>query len=336
MRRSATLRVWTALLAATLVMAACGGGTEEPAPAAGSQSGSAELMVLATTTILGDLVRGVAGDNAIVEVLLPIGADPHDFQASSQDGVKIRTADLVVANGLSLEESLIAVFESARQDGARILEVGGFVDPLEWGEGKGVHDKEEGEEDEDEDEEEHGGGFDPHFWFDPSRVEQAVRLIAAELAEVGGGLTAEEWTSRGERYIEVIRDAAAEAEEILAVVPSSQRKLVTNHDSFSYFGVYFGFEILDTILSGGSTLAQPGTDHLAQLVEILRAEGAPAIFTETTASSGFARTIAAEFDPPLEVVELRTGSLGPPGSDADTYPKWIVANVRLIAEALTR
>ena len=331
MRRSATLRVWTALLAATLVMAACGGGTEEPATAAESQSGSAELMVLATTTILGDLVRGVAGDNAIVEVLLPIGADPHDFQASSQDGVKIRTADLVVANGLSLEESLIAVFESARQDGARILEVGGFVDPLNWGEGKGVH-EEEGEEDE----EEHGGGFDPHFWFDPSRVEQAVRLIAEELAEVGGGLTAEEWTSRGERYIEVIRDAAAEAEEILAVVPSSQRKLVTNHDSFSYFGVYFGFEILDTILSGGSTLAQPGTDHLAQLVEILRAEGAPAIFTETTAGSGFARTIAAEFDPPLEVVELRTGSLGPPGSDANTYPKWIVANARLIAEALTR
>ena len=91
--------------------------------------------MVATTTILGDLVRGIAGEDAEVTVLLPVGADPHDYQPSSRDGVTIREADLVVANGLGLEESLIAVFESAREDGARILEVGDMVDPLEWGEG---------------------------------------------------------------------------------------------------------------------------------------------------------------------------------------------------------
>ncbi len=166
-------------------------------------------------------------------------------------------------------------------------------------------------------------------------MERAVGLIAAELAHIGKVLTADEWIQRGEDYAGVIRDAAHEAESILSAVPESHRKLVTNHDSFSYFGEYFDFEVLDTILSGGTTLAQPGTAHLAELVESIREEGVPAIFTETTADSGLPNTVAAEFDPPLKVVELYTGSLGPEGSGAETYPEWLVSNARAIAEALT-
>ena len=399
MRNSGKFRIWAALVAILLLAAACGNGGEsapepsdepsESAPAEGQSSDT--LVVVATTTILGDLVKGLVGDDGTVEVLLPIGADPHDFQLSSQDGVKIREADLVVANGLGLEESFLAVFEAARDDGARILEVGDFVDPLEWGEGRGDHDEEEGDHDEeegdheeeegdheeeegdheeeegdheeeegdheeeegdheeeegdheeeegdhDEEEGEHGheGAFDPHFWFDPSRIETAVRLIAAELIEIGKGPSATEWNERSGNYIAQVRDATAQAQELLSAVPHDQRKLVTNHDSFSYFGAFFEFEILDTILSGGSTLAQPGTAHLAELVDQIRQEGVTAIFTETTAGGGLPETVAAEFDPPLQVVELYTGSLGPEGSDADTYPKWLVANARLIADALT-
>ncbi len=323
MRQSWAIRVWVATVASLLLLTACGGGVEDSTDEDPSHQMD-DLLVVATTTILGDFVKGVVGDVAVVEVLLPVGADPHDYQASSQDGVQIREADLVVANGLGLEESLLSVFESARGDGARILEVGEHLSPLEWAE----------EEEEEKEEEHHDGGFDPHFWFDPSRVEKAVRLITAELAEVGDGLTAEEWAERGENYISQVREAASEAQEILSVVPVPQRKLVTNHDSFSYFGDYFGFQVLDTILSGGSTLAQPGTAHLAQLVEAIRAQGVPVIFTETTADSRIPITVAAEFDPPLKVVELYTGSLGPAGSDADTYPKWMVSTARQIAEAL--
>ncbi|MCY4650332.1 MAG: metal ABC transporter substrate-binding protein, partial [bacterium] len=200
---------------------------------------------------------------------------------------------------------------------------------------EGDHDEEEGDHDEEEGDHGHEGAFDPHFWFDPSRMEKAVRLIAAELIEIGKGLSATEWNERATNYIAQIQDAAAEAEELLSAVPEDHRKLVTNHDAFSYFGAFFDFEILDTILSGGSTLAQPGTAHLAELVDKIRAEGVTAIFTETTADDGLPNTVAAEFDPPLQVVELYTGSLGPPGSDADTYPKWLVTNARLIAEAIT-
>ncbi len=400
MRRTWTLRVWAAAVAAFLVLGACGDGTEEPEeptpPAEETDAGpSQEILVVATTTILGDLVRGIAGEDAEVTVLLPVGADPHDYQPSSRDGVTIREADLVVANGLGLEESLIAVFESAREDGARILEVGDMVDPLEWGEGRDPHadedadhgeedndhadedadhgeedndhadedadhgeedndhadedadhgeedndhadeDADHGEEDNDHGEEgEHGheGAFDPHFWFDPSRVQRAVELIAAELADIGKVLSPSEWTERGESYAAEIGRAADQAREILAAVPDSQRKLITNHDSFSYFGAYFEFEVLDSVLPG-SGLAQADTARLARIVEQIREEGVTTLFTETIADAGVVLTVANEFDPPLGLVELYTGSLGPEGSDADTYVKWLVENARRVAEAL--
>ena len=444
MRKPWTMKVWATAVATLLVLGACGDGAddgdvepEETAPTAAEVDAgpSEELLVVATTTILGDLVKGIVKDDATVTVLLPVGADPHDYQPSSRDGVTIREADLVVANGLGLEESLLSVLEAAHEDGARILEVGDMVDPMEWGEGRDPHegeddghgdedddhaeeeddhaeeeeeddhheeeegeaeeeeehhDEEEGEEEEehhdeeeegdegdhaeedddhaeeeeddddhheeeegdhgeeddhadeddhaeDEDEDEHGhaheGAFDPHFWFDPSRVQRAVELIAAELADIGKVLSASEWTQRGHDYAEEIGRAAHEAEEILAAVPESQRKLVTNHDSFSYFGVYFDFEVLDSVLPG-SGLAQADTARLARIVEEIREEGVTTLFTETIADASVVLTVANEFDPPLGVVELYTGSLGPEGSDADTYAKWLVENARRIAEAL--
>ena len=376
MRRTWTFKVWATAVATLLVLGACGDGAddgevepEETAPTAAEADAessvdpepSEELLVVATTTILGDLVKGIVGDDATVTVLLPVGADPHDYQASSRDGVTIREADLVVANGLGLEEGLIAVLESAHDDGARILEVGDMVDPMEWGEGRDPHEGEDDDHDHDEDEGEHdhdddhaedhtedegehddhdhghdhahAGAFDPHFWFDPSRVQSAVELIAVELADIGKVLSASEWIQRGHDFAEEIGRAGAEAQEILAAVPESQRKLVTNHDSFSYFGVYFDFEVLDSVLPG-SGLAQADTARLARVVEEIREEGVTTLFTETIADASVIMTVANEFDPPLAVVELYTGSLGPEGSDADTYAKWLVENARRIAEAL--
>ena len=158
-------------------------------------------------------------------------------------------------------------------------------------------------------------------------------MIAAELADIGKVLSPAEWIDRGHEYAEEIGRAADEAQAILAAVPDSQRKLVTNHDSFSYFGVYFDFEVLDSVLPG-SGLAQADTARLARIVEQISDEGVTTLFTETIADAGVVMTVANEFDPPLAVVELYTGSLGPEGSNADTYVKWLVENARRIAEAL--
>ncbi|HSL57470.1 MAG TPA: zinc ABC transporter substrate-binding protein, partial [Acidimicrobiales bacterium] len=106
-------------------------------------------LVLVTTTILGDVTRSLVGDQAEVEVVMPIGADPHDFEASAQQAARMRDADLIVANGLTLEIGLEGALEGAEADGITVLHVAEMVDPLPFG-------------DHDHDDDDHGHGDDDH------------------------------------------------------------------------------------------------------------------------------------------------------------------------------
>ena len=162
-----------------LLLASCGwvdGGS--PTNGVESDPGGAtegeRLMVVATTNILGDLVTSIVGEDARVVVLLPVGADPHDYRASAAQVALLHGADLVVANGLLLEQGLVDVFATAEADGINLIEVAEFLDPLPF---SGGH-----EEHEEDDEGEDHGNQDPHFWMDPLRVAKAARLIAQELA----------------------------------------------------------------------------------------------------------------------------------------------------------
>ena len=83
-----------------------------------------------TTTILGDIVSNIVGTDAELVVLLPVGADPHDYRASAAQVALLHDADLVVSNGIQLEEGLIDVLEAAEADGVNLLEVGDLLDPL--------------------------------------------------------------------------------------------------------------------------------------------------------------------------------------------------------------
>ena len=152
-----------------MVAAACGtdSDTTDPTEAAGSetaQSTDAErLSVVVTTTIWGDIVSNVTGDAADVEVLYPIGADPHDYQLSAAQVASMQNADLVVVNGLALEEGILDVVEGLEDDGANILEVAGLVEPIPFGAGghddHGHDDHEDGDH-KDEDDHDHEDGED--------------------------------------------------------------------------------------------------------------------------------------------------------------------------------
>jgi zinc/manganese transport system substrate-binding protein len=290
--------------------------------------------IVATTTVLGDVAGEIAGDDATVRVLIPVGADPHDYQPSSQDVAAIQRADLVVANGLGLEDGLVDVLDAAVADGARVLEIAPGVDPLPFGEHlDDDHDDDHGDEAAlEEDAGGHDdGNEDPHVWLDPLRMADAAGLIAAELAAVDGSV---DWGARAEAYAGELRAADAEIVEILRAVPDANRKLVTNHDALGYFADRYGFEVIGTVVPGGATLAEPSSAELAALVEEIEAEGVRAIFAETTEPSVLADAIAAETGGTVEVVELYTGSLGEPGSGADTLIGMLITNARRIAEAL--
>lgn len=270
------------------------------------------IQVVATTTMLGDVARNIVGEAGTVEVILPVGVDPHDYQASSQQVALLNRADLVVANGLGLEEGLEDVLEGASDDGANVVYVGERLDPIPFG------NRESGDE-------------DPHVWLDPLRMAEAGRIVAAELAAVQPDPA---WTSRAESFATELLAADSTIEEILAAVPAGSRKLVTNHNALGYFADRYGFEIVGTVVPGGSTLGDPSSAELAELVAAIEKEGVAAIFAETTEPAALAEAVAEETGGRIAVVDLYTGSLGEEGSGAETLIDMLLVNARLIAEAL--
>lgn len=129
-RRSGSFRAAAAALAGALVLAACG-GDDAAAPAAPASAPSADpIEVVVTTAILGDVVQNLVQDDGTVRVLMAPGVDPHGYQASAADAAAMRGADLVIANGLFLEEGLISALEAAEEDGVRVFTVADKVDPI--------------------------------------------------------------------------------------------------------------------------------------------------------------------------------------------------------------
>ena len=321
-KRTRTRLVVAGLVAVTMLLGACGGAS----------GGSEEMTIVATTSIAGDLVSQVVGADATVEVLVPIGSDPHDFQPSSQQAASLRGADLVVAWGLGLEEGMEDVLATAAEDGVPVLELSALVDPLPFtDDGHAGEDNDDGEDTREGEEEGLGHeGLDPHTWMDPVRMADAVRSIGEALA----GIAPEgDWGSRADAVAGDLLDLHDEIAAILAIVPPERRKLVTNHDSFRYFAARYDFEIVGVAIPGGSTLASPSSAQIAELIEAIRAAGVEVLFAETSSPAALLDAVADEVDG-ARVVELLEGSLAAPGQPGDTYRAMMTLNAETIADAL--
>lgn len=315
--RSSALSTLGAILPLLLVLAGCG--------ASAGDDDEQDLRVVATTSVWGNVVEEMIGNDGTVDVLIPPGADAHDYEAAPQQVASLQNADLIVANGLGLEEGLEDVLESAASDGANILELAPQLDPLPFAD----HGEEDGALPDDGHTDE---GNDPHVWFDLDRVVTATELIAARLSAVDDSV---DWMARAASYSDRLLEADREIEAILEAVPQENRKLVTNHDALGYFADRYGFEVIAVVIPGGSTLGDPSSAEMAALVEEIEHEGIRTIFAETSQPTRLAEAVAAEVGDDVAVVELYTGSLGEPGSDADTLIGMLVANARRMAEALS-
>ena len=278
--------------------------------------------VVATTTVLGDVTEQVVtcggGD---VTVLMPIGTDPHEFTPSSEQVAQLVRANLVVANGLGLEEGLAQALESAESDGARVLTIADKVDPIEFG---GHDDHAEG------DGHDHGSQ-DPHFWMDMNRMADAAQIIGDDLADITGDAA---YAECGTQVADDIRAAETEVRTLLEGVPADRRILVTDHDALGYLADAYGYEVVGTVIPGGSTLGQPSSADLADLVATMRAEGVTTIFSGVGNPAAVADAVAAELGDDVQVVSLYEGSVGEPGSGAETYIGMMKANASAIASAL--
>ncbi len=320
------------------------------------------------------LANVVCDGQAEVIILIPPGGDPHGFQPSLQDRGRMESAVMIVANGLDLEEGLGDTLEAVEEAGTPVfhmadhVETIGFApgmelehhdeeeeeegeehhedDEAELEEGEEHHEEEEdndegedhGDEEEDEgedhgDEEEgHGhSGEDPHVWFDPIKVADALVPLSEALA-AQAGLDADALGACVAEYRDALIAVDAEIEEILAPLPHESRLMVTNHDALGYFANRYEFELVGTVIPGGSSIGEANPAELQELVGLIEQTGVPAIFAESSHSSDDAEALARQAG--VEVVVLDTGSLGPSGSDSDTYLGFLRSNAERIAGSL--
>jgi len=269
-----------------------------------------QVTVLCTTTIVGDVVREIAGDDVSVTVLLPVGADPHAFQASPRDAIAVEAADLVFLSGAGLEGSLAPLLQAAH---------GGIVDlSSELVLRQNLLPDE--------------GGFDPHVWFDPRNVAAWSETIAKALAEADPD-HASMYRARADAYQREIGELDLWIRDRVATVPEEARRLVTDHEAFGYFADLYGIEEIGTILPGYSTLSEPSARELAALEDAIRAAGVPCIFVGTTIPSALAEQVAA--DTGTRIVFLYTGSLSEPDGPAATYLDLMRFDVEQIVRGLT-
>ena len=326
--------LWLSLLAvlalSALHAAACGGDDPEPAAqpagttAQPAPSDVQKLSVITTTNFAADWARIVGGDRVEVFSLLPTGGDPHSWQPGAADVARLAKADLVLSIGLGLEGGwLNELIDNASAEDTAMAALGEAIDPIEFAV--------TGHDDGDEEEEEDHGPLDPHFWFDPMRVKLAVNDIAEQLALLDPG-SADTFRANARAYGGELDDVHAWAEQQLSAIPEERRVLVTSHDSFTYFAVVYGFEVVGTVLPGGTTEVDPSARDVAELIGIIEEHGVRAVFGETTVSDRVAKSISQETG--VEFVALHSGSLGAEGSGAETYLGMFRQNIEAIANAL--
>lgn len=296
MRLGIKRSVWTgvgAALASLVLVAGCNGSAASPSPSE-STGAAADYTVIATTSVFADLAQLALGDNVTIETIIPAGVDVHTFEPSPADAQKLAGADLIVMNGLGLDEWALSLLEAAGKGEEDVLELAEGIDESNaWVYLEGEeHDEEEGEEHSEEEGEEHGhGGTDPHIWLDPKGAAIYVNRIAARVAAELPERAAEIESARDAGLAEI----AALDEELrvgFAAVDASARKIVTFHDAFGYFARAYEIEIVGVAVEAPGQ--EPSAKEIAALIDAIKAAGVTSVFSEAQFPSKVLDQVAAE------------------------------------------
>ncbi|MHA7146627.1 zinc ABC transporter substrate-binding protein AztC [Arthrobacter sp. TmT3-37] len=301
-----TRRYVALVLAVTTMVGASGCGT----------AGSTKPVIVVTTNILGDVVQNVVGDEAEVRVLMQPNADPHSFEISAQDGAMMRQADLIVTNGLGLEEGLQQHIDSAQSDDVPLLVAGDVIEPLAYAEGESE------------------GSMDPHFWTDPTLMIEVVDELQEQTLRIDD-IDPEAVESSTSAYKTELTDLDRTMTEAFAAIPVERRNLVTNHHVFGYLAERYGFRLIGAVIPGGTTLASPSASDLRDLVGAIEEAQVTTIFAESSQPDRLVQVLADGANIDVDVVELFTESLTDPGEGADTYLTMMRTNTERIAAGLS-
>jgi len=283
-----------------------------------NQRNAAEkIRIVATTGMIGDAVKRIAGDHAEVISLMGPGVDPHLYKATHGDLRHLTEADIIFYNGLHLEGKMGEVFEKLART-KPVVAIGEEIPDNRLRKVPGFQ-----------------GAFDPHIWFDVNLWAEAVGIISTRLQSYDS-IHASEYAIRSNRYVGQLDSLDQSVREAIAAIPESQRVLITAHDAFGYFGDAYGIEVRG--LQGISTLSEFGLRDVTELVNFIIARKVKAIFVETSVSG---RSIEAVVEGCREKGwnvsiggSLYSDAMGASGTPQGSYMGMVHANVRTIVESL--
>jgi len=308
--------ICSVLIGVTILLTGC-----SPAESDSGLSGDT-LQIVATTSIVGDVVAQVAGEQVSITTLLPPNSDPHTYQPTPQDIATISKADVIFANGAGLEVFLEPILENADAE-EKTVDLSDDINLLTA--------DEHSDSGRAEDQNIAHASRDPHVWMNPNNVIAWVNVIQETLSELDPAHAAE--------YQNNARSYSAELSELdtwittqVADIPFQRRTLVMDHLVFGYFAEEYGFQQAGAVIPGFSTLAEPSAQQVAEIIDTIEKFDVKVIFVSDTAPPGFAERVAE--DTGSQLVSLHTGSLTEPGGLASSYIDYMRYNVNAIVQAL--
>ncbi len=297
-------------------VAGCGSGSDDTSVEATGSSAKATKTVV-TFSILDDVVQNVGGECVETTVLVGRDGDTHVYQPTPETSVQMAEAELIIANGLGFEPWLDDLYTASGAKATRVTAMEGVTPLTPAEEGVAADDADE---------------VDPHAWQNPENMRTATITVRDALIKANPACAAV-ITENAARYDAKLVELNTEIATAVELIPTTQRILVTNHDSLGYFAKQYGFTV-ETALGAFSTeSADPSAARVAKLVDIIRASGVPAIFVENTGGSDLVDRLAQEAGVAL-APPLYTDALGPEDSPGGTYIGMMQSNAETISMSL--
>ena len=309
------IRLWAVFVVA-LVIGACGGDSENTSENPDQEN--PRLKVVTTVSPITSIVENIGGPRISLEGVVPEGVNSHTFEPTPSMAKLMAGADLIIINGLFLEEPTLALAESNKKDDAVILALGDrSVTPDEWQFDFTFP--------------ESAGHPNPHLWPDPNLGLRYAELVQDRLAALDPDNAAyyagnlELFRGKVEKMDQAIRAA-------VATVPEGNRKLLTYHDSWAYFAKQYGMEVIGAVQP--SNFSQPSVREVAELIDQVKELGLPAVFGSEVFSSDVLEAIASEADAQF-IDDLADDDLpGKPGDSGHTYLGLMKQNLTAMIPAL--
>jgi len=308
----------------------------------GAASASEPVKVVASFSILGDLVAEVGGDHVVVTTLVGPNGDAHTFEPSPSDAKSLGAASVLVENGLGFEGWLKRLVDVSGFKGETVIASTG-VKPREWEgeaeEGHGHdHDAQEAKGHEDGHEEAHADAHDhgahavdPHAWQDPKNGILYVNNIVAGLSKADPE-NAADYKANGAKLVAELEAIDARLHKAFDALPEAKRRIVTSHDAFGYFGAAYNISFIAP--EGLSTESEVSAAEVASIIRQIRDENVGSIFVENISDPRLLEQISRESGAKIGG-ELFSDALSPPDGPAPTYVKMFENNEKQLLSAMS-